>query len=101
RRLGRRGEGKWERVSWDTVLDDIAARIRRAILEARRDEIIYHVGRPGHELVYNQRVLHARGIDGHNRHTNVCSAGARAGYAFWHGYARPPQITPVRASSCC
>src|SRR5207249_2145274 len=29
------------------------------------------------------------GIDGHNSHTNVCSAGARAGYAFWHGFDRP------------
>jgi anaerobic selenocysteine-containing dehydrogenase len=76
-------------VSWDTALDNIAARIRRAILEDRRDEIMYHVGRPGHELIYNQRVLHAWGIDGHNSHTNVCSAGARAGYAFWHGYDRP------------
>jgi anaerobic selenocysteine-containing dehydrogenase len=89
RRAGKRGEGKWERVSWDTALDDIAARIRRAILEDRRDEIIYHVGRPGHELIYSQRVLHAWGIDGHNSHTTVCSAGARAGYAFWHGSDRP------------
>ena len=46
-------------------------------------------GRPGHELIYNQRVLHAWGIDGHNSHTNVCSAGARTGYALWHGFDRP------------
>ena len=44
---------------------------------------------PGHELIYNQRVLHSWGIDGHNSHTNVCSAGARTGYAFWHGFDRP------------
>src|SRR5437016_5012310 len=50
---------------------------------------MYHLGRPGHELVYLQRVFHARGIDGHNSHTNVCSASARAGYAFWHGMDRP------------
>ncbi|HWM80297.1 MAG TPA: molybdopterin-dependent oxidoreductase, partial [Methylomirabilota bacterium] len=52
-------------------------------------EIMYHLGRPGHELVYLQRVFHAWGIDGHNSHTNVCSASARAGYAFWHGFDRP------------
>jgi anaerobic selenocysteine-containing dehydrogenase len=89
RRVGKRGEGKWERVTWDAALDDIAARIRAAIVEGRRNEILYHVGRPGHELIYNQRILHSWGIDGHNSHTNVCSAGARAGYAFWHGYDRP------------
>ena len=89
RRAGKRGEGKWERVSWDQVLDDLAGRIRRTLQEGRKNEIMYHVGRPGHELIYNQRVLHAWGIDGHNSHTNVCSAGARTGYAFWQGYDRP------------
>ncbi len=89
RRVGRRGEGRWERVSWDGVLDDIGGRIRKALLEGRQNEIMYHLGRPGHELVYLQRVFHAWGIDGHNSHTNVCSAGARAGYAFWHGMDRP------------
>ncbi|MBN8767625.1 MAG: molybdopterin-dependent oxidoreductase, partial [Thiobacillus sp.] len=27
KRAGKRGEGKWERVSWDVALDDIAARV--------------------------------------------------------------------------
>jgi anaerobic selenocysteine-containing dehydrogenase len=89
KRLGKRGEGKWERVSWDEVLDDIAGRVRTALQEERRNEIMYHVGRPGHELLYHQRILHSWGIDGHNSHTNVCSAGARAGYAFWSGIDRP------------
>ena len=89
KRVGKRGEGKWERVSWDEVLDDIATRVRKALEEDRRNEIMYHVGRPGHELLYHQRIFHAWGIDGHNSHTNVCSAGARAGYAFWSGIDRP------------
>src|SRR6266403_4525463 len=89
KRVGRRGEGKWERATWDEVLDDIAARVRKALQEERRNEIMYHVGRPGHELLYHQRIFHAWGIDGHNSHTNVCSAGARAGYAFWSGIDRP------------
>lgn len=89
RRAGKRGEGKWQRVTWDEVLDDLGRRIRKALQEGRKNEVMYHVGRPGHELIYNQRVLHAWGIDGHNSHTNVCSAGARAGYAFWHGMDRP------------
>ena len=89
RRVGPRGGGRWERVTWDEVLDDIGGRIRKALVEGRQREIMYHLGRPGHELVYLQRVFHAWGIDGHNSHTNVCSASARAGYAFWHGMDRP------------
>jgi len=89
RRKGPRGGGEWQRVTWDEALDDIAGRIRKALVEGRPKEIMYHLGRPGHELVYLQRVFHAWGIDGHNSHTNVCSASARAGYAFWHGMDRP------------
>jgi anaerobic selenocysteine-containing dehydrogenase len=47
KRTGERGGGQWRRVSWDEALDDIAGRIRQAILEDRRDEIMYHIGRPG------------------------------------------------------
>ncbi|MBL4752501.1 MAG: molybdopterin-dependent oxidoreductase [Flavobacteriales bacterium] len=88
KRSGKRGEGKWERVSWDDALDDIAARIRKALEEKRNNEIVYHVGRPGHEG-YMDRVLNAWGVDGHNSHTNICSAGARFGYTLWQGYDRP------------
>ena len=65
KRAGKRGEGKWERVGWDEVLDTIATRIRKAIVEDRRDEIMYHVGRPG-EDGFTQRILAAWGVDGHN-----------------------------------
>jgi len=87
-RDGPRGSGQWERVSWETVLDDIAGEMRAAIEEGRGNEITYHVGRPGHED-YMDRVINAWGVDGHNSHTNICSAGARTGYALWHKYDRP------------
>ena len=88
RRVGKRGSGEWEQVSWDEALDDIAGRIRKALTEGRNDEIMYHVGRPG-EDGYMERVLRAWNVDGHNSHTNICSAGARTGYASWSGYDRP------------
>jgi anaerobic selenocysteine-containing dehydrogenase len=88
RRSGQRGDGQWRRVSWTEVLDEIGGRIRQAFLEGRRNEVMYHVGRPGHERAMD-RVLKAWGIDGHNSHTNVCSASARLGYALWSGYDRP------------
>jgi anaerobic selenocysteine-containing dehydrogenase len=88
RREGKRGENRWRRVSWNEALDDIAARIRRALAEGRANEVMYHVGRPG-EDGYTERVLAAWGVDGHNSHTNICSSSARAGYQFWMGYDRP------------
>ena len=88
RRSGPRGSGKWEQVSWEEALGDIASRIRRALQEDRHDEIMYHVGRPG-EDGFMERVLRSWGVDGHNSHTNICSSGARTGYAMWMGYDRP------------
>src|SRR5215471_12746788 len=88
KRAGARGEGKWRRVEWKEALADIGGRIRRALQEGRHDEVMYHVGRPGHDGLM-EWILPAWGIDGHNSHTNICSAAARAGYAFWMGFDRP------------
>lgn len=96
RRVGERGSGRFEQVSWDEAVADIAARIRAAIVEDRRDEVMYHVGRPG-EDGFVERVLQAWGVDGHNSHTNVCSSGGRSGYTHWMGFDRPsPDYTNAK-----
>jgi anaerobic selenocysteine-containing dehydrogenase len=88
KRVGPRGSGKFERTTWDEVLDTFAAKIRKALQEDRKNEIMYHVGRPG-EDGYVTRVLQTWGVDAHNSHTNVCSSSARVGYALWSGADRP------------
>jgi anaerobic selenocysteine-containing dehydrogenase len=100
KRAGKRGENRWQRVSWDEALDDIAPRIRRAIAEKRNNEVMYHVGRPG-EDGYTERVLAAWDVDGHNSHTNICSSGgAPATSGGWATTARAPTTpTPTSSSS--
>ena len=88
KRSGPRGSGKFEEVSWEQALDDIGGRIRKAIQEDRKHEVMYHVGRPGEDH-FVQRMLNAWGVDGFNSHTNVCSASARLGYMTWWGADRP------------
>jgi anaerobic selenocysteine-containing dehydrogenase len=88
RRVGPRGAGQWAPATWDEALTDIGGRIQRALDEERHDEVMYHVGRPGEDH-FALRMLGAWGVDGHNSHTNVCSAGARLGYSLWLGADRP------------
>ncbi len=87
KRVGKRGDGKWERISWDDALNEISAKMRSSRKE-RRDGIMYHVGRPGDDH-YTNRCITAWGVDGHNSHTNICSSGARFGYYTWGGFDRP------------
>jgi len=96
RRSGPRGAGRFEPCTWEEALDDIAGRIRRALDDGRHDEVMYHVGRPGDDH-FVPRMLTAWGVDGHNSHTNVCSAGARLGFALWSGADRPsPDYSQTR-----
>ena len=88
KRVGERGSGGWERISWDQALEELGGRLRKAMQEERHNEIMYHVGRPGEEG-YTNRVLQAWGVDGHNSHTNICSSNARIGYQSWMGHDRP------------
>ncbi|MBK8825007.1 MAG: molybdopterin-dependent oxidoreductase [Anaerolineales bacterium] len=87
KRVGKRGEGKWEQISWEQALSEIAEKMRESKLR-RPNGIVYHVGRPG-EDGYTNRIVQAWGMDGHNSHTNICSSSARAGYNFWLGQDRP------------
>lgn len=96
KRVGKRGEGKWVRVTWEEALADIAGRMRES-RQRRRTGIMYHVGRPGEDH-YTNRIITAWGVDGHNSHTNICSAASRAGYALWGGADRP---SPDHANARC
>ena len=87
KRVGKRGEGKWKRITWEQAMEEIAEKMRES-RKRRKDGIMYHVGRPG-EDGYTNRCIQAWGVDGHNSHTNICSASARAGYFLWSAGDRP------------
>lgn len=88
KRVGPRGSGQFVRITWDEALETLGAAIRKELSEGRKTTVMYHVGRPGHDGAM-ERVLQAWGVDGHNSHTNVCSAAARLGYALTQGADRP------------
>ena len=95
KRVGERGEGNWERITWAQAISEIAGKMRASRTE-RLDGIVYHVGRPGEDH-YTNRIITSWGVDGHNSHTNICSSGARFGYYLWGGFDRPsPDHTNAR-----
>jgi hypothetical protein len=79
--------------------DELVTAYEFLIQEGRGEEVMYHVGRPGHDFIM-ERTLQAWGIDGHNSHTNICSASARLGYVLWHHADRPSPDHANAASFC-
>jgi len=61
RRTGARGEGKFERISWDEALDTIASNLQKAKSEFGPESVIFYVGFTKEPRPYYQRLAHAFG----------------------------------------
>jgi thiosulfate reductase / polysulfide reductase chain A len=77
KRVGARGEGKWQRITWDEAYDEIARRIRKAMDEGRPEEVAIQIGRSriGEEM---GRFLNAIGSPSLFNHRALCSSNKRA-----------------------
>ena len=66
RRVGARGEGKWERIAWDEALFELAEKMKRAIVSDGPRSISFIRGQaPGWGFTYDvtQRLAHTVGTD--------------------------------------
>lgn len=77
KRVGPRGSGRWQRITWDEAHDEIARRIRRAMDEGKPEEVAIHVGRSrvGEETT---RFMNAVGSPSVFNHRAICSSNKRA-----------------------
>jgi anaerobic selenocysteine-containing dehydrogenase len=77
KRVGERGSGKWQRISWDQAYDEIAKRIRKAMDDGKPEEVAIHIGRSriGSEMT---RFLDAIGSPSLFNHRAICSSNKRA-----------------------
>ena len=77
KRVGARGEGKWQRITWDEAYGMIAPRIRKAMDEGKPEEVAIQIGRSriGEEMT---RFLNAIGSPSLFNHRSLCSSNKRA-----------------------
>jgi anaerobic selenocysteine-containing dehydrogenase len=62
KRVGKRGEGKWQRISWDEALDTIAAKFSELKRTRGPESVAFGLGEPkGMEFAYAQRLASAFG----------------------------------------
>jgi thiosulfate reductase / polysulfide reductase chain A len=77
KRVGARGEGKWQRITWDEAYGMIAPRIRKAMDEGKPEEVAIQIGRSriAEEMT---RFLNAIGSPSLFNHRALCSSNKRA-----------------------
>ncbi len=77
KRVGKRGEGKWKRISWDEALDDVAARLKKLRDEGTPEKFMFHYGRMkgSSSKLIKSVFLAAYGTKTIGNHTSICEGG--------------------------
>lgn len=77
KRVGKRGEGKWKRITWDEALTEVAAKLDAAIKEDPNTIVLkYGRNRTGGVI---DRFMHTLGSDSIVNHTSVCESSKKVG----------------------
>jgi len=77
RRVGRRGQGMWQRITWNDAYDEMARRIRSCIDDGHPEWVGIHVGRSRLEAQIS-RFMNAVGSPVVLNHRALCSLNKRA-----------------------
>jgi anaerobic selenocysteine-containing dehydrogenase len=87
RRVGKRGEHKWKRISWDAALDEIAARLKTLRDAGTPEKFMYHYGRhKASQATTMYDFMAAYGTKTIGNHTSICEGSKWVGQeSLWGG----------------
>lgn len=77
KRIGKRGEGKWKRISWDDALKEMAAKLKPIRESGHPENFAFHQGRQRSKDAL-KRFLNAFGTKTQLSHRSLCSGNRRA-----------------------
>lgn len=77
KRVGKRGEGLWQRITWEDAYAELAARIQKSIDAGHPERVAIHQGRSRYESEIS-RFLNAIGSPVLLNHRALCSSNKRA-----------------------
>jgi anaerobic selenocysteine-containing dehydrogenase len=89
KRLGAKGEGRWQRLTWDEALDEIAARVQN-ILEQHGAQSILRYNYAGTMGLHQNNHAHAlfRALGAIELEETICATTGSAAWAETYGNAR-------------
>ncbi|NOX97110.1 MAG: molybdopterin-dependent oxidoreductase [Nitrospirae bacterium] len=77
KRVGKRGEGKWKRISWNEALNEVTAKLRELRDNGHPEEFMFHYGRmkASSGKIIKSHFLAAYGTGTIGNHTTICEGG--------------------------
>ena len=84
KRVGRRGDGRYKRISWDEALDEIAARMSALREAGTPEQFVFHYGRDKTKG-YTKRFTNAFGTPNRLNRRSICSSNRRAPLMSFYG----------------
>lgn len=77
KRAGKRGEGKWKRISWDDALTELTDRLRKLKDEGHPEKFMFHYGRMkgSSSKLIKSVFLATYGTKTIGNHTSICEGG--------------------------
>ena len=91
KRIGERGEGKWERISWDEALDTTATKLNEIKQTYGAEAVAYHRGQGpgwGSPKDYVWRFVNSFGTPHYTSHSHLCHTPRAMAHVF--SYGSPP-----------
>jgi len=76
KRAGKRGEGKWKRITWEEALTELTARLKKVRDDGHPEKFMFHYGRmkaSSSKIV--KAFLSAYGTGTVGNHTSICEGG--------------------------
>ncbi len=87
RRVGKRGEGKWEPISWDEALQIVIERLKDLRERGEPHKLVIMSGRNRGQMgPFIDRFLAAFGSPNHVNHSSICSDGAKLAHYLTQGF---------------
>lgn len=75
KRVGKRGEGKWKRVSWEEALTELTEKLKKLRDAGEPEKFMFHYGRmKGSDSSLTKSFLSAYGTKTIGNHTSICEA---------------------------
>ena len=84
KRVGPRGSGQWQRVSWEEALTDIAARMRALRDAGTPEQLVFHYGRDKTKG-FTKRFTDAFGTPNRLNRRSICSSNRRVPLMSFYG----------------